>query len=281
MSKNKFNFKDKKTKIIISSTITIVLLLFIGIGLGLSSMNNTDSKNIASQGQSKDKTENKEKDEVVNKSNKEVATEDNKEVATEDKKEEIDKVETEKTSSNNSNAASSNNSESGNTSNSGNGGSTSTPQNHSHSWSPITETVHHEEQGHNEEYVIKEAWTETKYEYKYTYYCNSYDYCGFKTTSYDEIKNHNKTEMIRLVNKYEAMVKEGTAVYDPKNGLFRDLNGNILPTCGGWNDYAGPTKVPVGVIEHPAEYGTKWVVDKAAWTETVITGYKCGCGATK
>ncbi len=25
----------------------------------------------------------------------------------------------------------------------------------------------------------------------------------------------------------------------------------------------------------------EWVVDKAAWTETVITGYKCECGATK
>ena len=35
-------------------------------------------------------------------------------------------------------------------------------------------------------------------------------------------------------------------------------------------------------IDHPAEYETRTVVDKEAYDETVVTGYKCTiCGATK
>ena len=34
-------------------------------------------------------------------------------------------------------------------------------------------------------------------------------------------------------------------------------------------------------INHPAVTEDRWVVDKAAWSETVTTGYKCSCGATK
>lgn len=40
--------------------------------------------------------------------------------------------------------------------------------------------------------------------------------------------------------------------------------------------------VQVGSKHHDAVTEQKWVEDKAAWTETVVTGYKCGsCGATK
>lgn len=35
-------------------------------------------------------------------------------------------------------------------------------------------------------------------------------------------------------------------------------------------------------VEHPAEYGTRYVVDTPAWTETVSDGFFCtGCGAKK
>ncbi len=34
-------------------------------------------------------------------------------------------------------------------------------------------------------------------------------------------------------------------------------------------------------VNHPAVTEKKWVVDKAAWTETVIVGHSCSCGATK
>ena len=34
-------------------------------------------------------------------------------------------------------------------------------------------------------------------------------------------------------------------------------------------------------VTHDAVYEKKWVVDKQAWTEKVVSGYKCNCGATK
>lgn len=34
-------------------------------------------------------------------------------------------------------------------------------------------------------------------------------------------------------------------------------------------------------INHPAEYGTRYVVDQAAYDEQVPAGFKCSCGATK
>ena len=42
--------------------------------------------------------------------------------------------------------------------------------------------------------------------------------------------------------------------------------------------------IKIGTVHHEAtgHNENKWVQDSAAWTETVITGYKCsGCGATK
>lgn len=36
-----------------------------------------------------------------------------------------------------------------------------------------------------------------------------------------------------------------------------------------------------GYIHHDAVYEQKWVVDTAAWDESVVTGYQCSCGATK
>ena len=46
----------------------------------------------------------------------------------------------------------------------------------------------------------------------------------------------------------------------------------------------GVESIQTGTIHHEAtgHYENKWVQDSAAWTETVITGYKCsGCGAGK
>ena len=34
-------------------------------------------------------------------------------------------------------------------------------------------------------------------------------------------------------------------------------------------------------VTHPAEYTTKWIEDSPAWSEEVVTGYTCSCGATK
>lgn len=49
---------------------------------------------------------------------------------------------------------------------------------------------------------------------------------------------------------------------------------------GGWHtEYY---KTVTRTVEHPAEYGTRYVVDTPAWTETVSDGFFCiGCGAKK
>ena len=40
-------------------------------------------------------------------------------------------------------------------------------------------------------------------------------------------------------------------------------------------------KVLIESKNHHDYVGQKWVVDKAAYDETVVIGYKCSCGATK
>lgn len=108
----------------------------------------------------------------------------------------------------------------------------SKPQ-HTHTWQEKTHTVNHPEVGHNEQYVIKEAWTETVTEDVYDPWdcCNV---CGADCTA-DPGGHH--TEYYKTVTR---------------------------------------------TVEHPAEYGTRWVVDQPAWTETVSDGFFCsGCGTKK
>ena len=50
---------------------------------------------------------------------------------------------------------------------------------------------------------------------------------------------------------------------------------------GGWTTEYVQVQVGTDKITHDAVYESKWIVDKAAWDETVTTGYSCSCGATK
>lgn len=262
MSRNKFNLKDKKTKIIIGSTIIIVLLLFIGIGLGLYSINNTDSKNIATQGQ--DKTDKKEESKKEDNTKEENKTDvDKKEESTSEGTETSSKEES-KSESSDTGSGSSNNevadkpSNGGGSSSSGSGSSngggnsnTPNPPAHSHSWNPVTDTVWHDEVGHYETVVIKDAWTEEIpiYEEKELMICFG---CGqdISHLSQNDYATHAKNHM---------------------------LNGEN----SGWKSEWQQVQVGTDKINHPAVTGDRWVVDKAAWSETVTTGYKCSCGATK
>ena len=121
----------------------------------------------------------------------------------------------------------------------------SKPQ-HTHTWKEVTHTINHEEVGHNEQYVIKEAWTETVTEEAYDPWecCNV---CGADITA--NVDEHIKQHM---------------------------MNGE----GGRWHtEYY---KTVTRTVEHPAEYGTRWVVDQPAWTETVSDGFFCsGCGTKK
>lgn len=260
MSKNKFDLKDKKKKIIISSTMIIVLLLFLVMVLKLSSMDNTDIKNFASQVQVKDENEKEDstKEETkVDADKKEESTSEGTETSS---KEESKSESSNTGSSSNGGSSSSNNevankpsngggiSSSGSGSSNGGGNSnTPNPPAHSHSWNPVTDTVWHDEVGHYETVVIKDAWTEEVpiYEEQYRAICNT---CGADITGSEasHVRNH---------------------MLNGENGSYRNE----------------PTKVQVGTnkIEHPAVTDKKWIVDKAAWSETVTTGYKCSCGATK
>ncbi len=117
---------------------------------------------------------------------------------------------------------------------------------HTHTWQEKTHTVNHPEVGHNEQYVVKEAWTETVTEDVYDPWecCNV---CGADCTA--DPSGHMKQH---------ALAGEG----------------------GGWHtEYY---KTVTRTVEHPAEYGTRYVVDTPAWTETVSDGFFCtGCGAKK
>lgn len=121
---------------------------------------------------------------------------------------------------------------------------------HTHTWEEVTTTVYHEEQGHYENVVVKEAWTEKKpvYETQARDICNS---CNADLTG-TNIAQHVKEHMINGTDK------------------------------GGHRTEYKKVQVGTETINHPAVTERKWVIDKAAWTEKVVTGYKCSdCGATK
>lgn len=146
-------------------------------------------------------------------------------------------------SSNNSSSNNNNNSSSNNSSNNASNGST-----HTHSWNPITEQVHHDEVGHWEDVVVKPAWTESipVYEDREFMICND---CGAELNAsncYDHVEEHL-------------------------------INGGK----GSWREEWRQVQVGTNNVNHPAVTEKKWVVDKAAWTETVTVGHSCSCGATK
>lgn len=123
---------------------------------------------------------------------------------------------------------------------------------HKHKWVEQFKTVHHDEVSHEEEYVIKAAWMETvpKYETQMHTFCLN-PTCGRDLTASGEVVwEHAQAHAL----KYES-----------------DSTGQK------------PVQVQVGTdtINHRAETGTRKVVDKAAFDEKVVSGYKCSCGATK
>ena len=126
-------------------------------------------------------------------------------------------------------------------------GGTSKPS-HTHNWVAQTKQVHHKEQGHYENVLVKPAWTEKVpvYEERERSICNG---CGADITA--DPYTHNENHM---------------------------LNGEK----GGWHSEWKKVQVGTKTVKHDAVYSKKWVVDKKAWTETVVTGHKCsGCGQTK
>lgn len=130
---------------------------------------------------------------------------------------------------------------------------TPTPAPHTHNWTKqyttkhhdaVTHVVHHEATGHNETRVVTEAWDEPIYENRSI--CNG---CGADIT-----------------NNIDHIFECDPGSYSNKN-------------------------IQVGTKHHDAVTENVWIQDSAAWDETVtdsaawdeqvVSGYVCGCGATK
>ena len=130
------------------------------------------------------------------------------------------------------------------------GNSSNNKPSHTHTWVNITKTVNHPAVTHQEDVYenrqvkVKDAWDEKVY-VKTVKTCRQ---CGFSTSNPSEMTNH--------------MLENGHS-------------------CSSQDIYK--------TVHHDAVYetkrvktGTKTVVDKAAWTETVVTGQKCSsCGKRK
>lgn len=157
---------------------------------------------------------------------------------------------TSKPNSGSNNGGSSNKPSSGsNNSNGGNSSNTEKPA-HKHNWVNVTKTVNHPAVTHQEDVYenrqvkVKDAWDEKVY-VKTEQICRQ---CGFRTSNPSEMDEH--------------MLENGHSC------TFHDI---------------------YKTVHHDAVYetqrvkvGTRTVTDKAAWTETVVTGQKCSsCGKRK
>lgn len=131
-------------------------------------------------------------------------------------------------------------------SNKDNSNKTETKPVHQHNYVAQTHVVHHEATGHNEPYVIQDAWDEqvTTYE-DYAWECCNV--CGADCTSdpWGHMEKH-------------ALAYEG----------------------GGYHTEYG-TRPVTKTVHHDPVYGTRWVKDTEAYDETVVDGYVCSCGARK
>lgn len=140
-------------------------------------------------------------------------------------------------------SSSSSSSNKGNTSS----GSSSKQDTHTHNWVAVTKTVHHDEVGHNEQVLVQGAYDEQKPIYSMV----AHDICN--------VCGADITENASAHSKAHTLAYEG----------------------GGWHTEWVSEITGYETLHHEAVYTTQYVVDKQAYDETVTTGYKCSCGATK
>ena len=117
---------------------------------------------------------------------------------------------------------------------------------HQHNYVAQTHVVHHEATGHNEPYVVQDAWDEqvTTYE-DYPWDCCNV--CGADCTA------------------------------DPGGHAYQ----HAIKGEGGGHHTEYDSRPVTKTVHHDAVYGTRWVQDTEAYDETVVDGYVCYCGAKK
>lgn len=181
------------------------------------------------------------------------------EVKKDDKKEETKKPSTSgskdnsgstnKPSSGSNNGGSSSKPNSG-SNNSNSGSSSNNKPSHTHTWVNVTKTVNHPAETHQEDVYedrqvkVKDAWDE-QVRVDAGVECRQ---CGYRTTNPDDMTMHCLEYGHSSHNISEYKTVHHDAVYETQR----------------------------------VKTGTKTVVDKAAWAETVVTGQKCSsCGETK
>lgn len=118
---------------------------------------------------------------------------------------------------------------------------------HTHSWTPVTKVIHHDEVGHYETVTVQAAYDEPVYE--------SVVICGGCGKNFGSSNNATEAWFDHSLDQIDA--------------------GNTA--CQNYHTEDRQT----GTKHHDAVTEQKWVVDQKAYDETVTTGYKCSCGATK
>lgn len=130
------------------------------------------------------------------------------------------------------------------------GNSSNSKPSHTHTWVNVTKTVNHPAVTHQEDVYenrqvkVKDAWDEKVY-VKTVITCRQ---CGFTTSSPDEMENH--------------MLENGHSCHS--QDIYKTVHHDAVYET------------------QRVKVGTRTVTDKAAWTETVVTGQKCSsCGKRK
>ena len=130
------------------------------------------------------------------------------------------------------------------------GNSSNSKPSHTHTWVNVTKTVNHPAVTHQEDVYenrqvkVKDAWDEKVY-VGTTIVCRQ---CGYTTSDQESMDMHMLETGHSATSKNNYKTVHHDAVYETQR----------------------------------VKVGTKTVVDKPAWTETVVTGKKCSsCGATK
>lgn len=118
---------------------------------------------------------------------------------------------------------------------------------HTHSWQEVYKDVAHSEEGHWEDVLVSSAWIE-------------------------EVPVYEEKE-VNICNTCNQIIQGSTG----DHAYNHMINGEN----GGHRTEWQQVQVGTNTINHDAVYEKKWVVDKAAWTEKVLTGHQCSCGATK
>lgn len=156
---------------------------------------------------------------------------------------------------------------------------------HTHTWVPVTNTVHHDatyktvwvqdSAAWDETVVTKDAWDENvlvqdawdEPTYSWVAICNA---CGHVFSAGESVGDHMEAGCWSSWHHEQRQTGSvhHEAVYNTvhHDAVYSTVHHEAETT----------------VVHHEATGHNEQVVDKAAWDEDVVTGYKCsGCGATK